>query len=330
MVEMDPSRAKLAADALKEIETIGKNVGKPAAVIKGKTPVVLGPTKVNAQGISAPVAGSGLLQIVMYIIAGVLLIGIILMVVDHWVYPIFQEKPGSPGFVLIPGTDTSDQFWTVKKEIQNIIIGTSNADIDTKPQPLYSTLLEGQSSYSMTMDVLINNEYTEDIPNGFNRTFCMIAPNPRNSPLQLVTPEAFLKIDLNPQINRVEITIADADHTIQTALLDNVPIHKPFRVGLVKTQYTMEAYLNGLLVKTIQLRGNTINPGTNGVHYIIAPQNIIGDSATPPSPTNATAKSLSAGIQVMNLRLFGYNVSPSEMRARMNDLTDISKFTPTS
>ena len=249
------------------------------------------------------------------------------MVVDRWFYPIFQKEPGAPGFVLIPGTDTSDQFWTVKKEIQNIIIGTSNADVDTKPQPLYSTLLEGQSSYSMTMDVLINNEYPQDIPDGFKRTFCMIAPNPGNSQAQLVTPEAFLKVELNPQINRVEITIADADNTIQTALLDNVPIHKPFRIGIAKTQYTMEAYLNGLLVKTIQLRGNTINPGTNGTHYIIAPQNIIGDSASPPSITNGTAKLLSTGIQVMNLRVFGYNVNPSEMRARMNDLTDISKFT---
>ena len=327
MVEMDPSRAKLAANALKEIETIGKKVGKPDTAIKPITPVMSGPTKVGAMGISEPVAGSGLLGILMYTLAGVLVIGIILMVVDYWFYPIFQKKPGAPGFVLVPGMDTSEQFWLTNKEVQNIIIGTSNADPSTLPQPLYSNLIEGQSSYSITMDVLINNEYSQNIPPGSNRTFFMIALNPRSSPTQLVT-EAFLTASLNPQKNRVEITIMDADKTIQTALLDNVPIHKPFRIGIAKTQYTMEAFLDGLLVKTIQLRGNTINPGTNGTHYIIAPQNIMDDTAASKSVSNSTAVVLSTGIQVLNVRLFGEVISPSEMRARMNDLTSITTFKP--
>lgn len=325
----DPGRAKIAADALKEIQAIGKKVGKPATAIASKGSLVSVPTKVDATGISQPVAGTGLLQIFMYTLAGILVIGILLMVVDRWFYPIFKENPGAAGFVLIPGTDQSDQFWTEKKDIKNIIIGTNNTDLNSEIKPLYSNLLEGQASYSITMDILIDDKVfkldSTDIPDSFKRTFFMIAPRAVNEK-KLVAQDFILKVELNRQINQIEIvSITSASLvSIQTALIDNVPVRKPFRIGIVKNQYTLEAYLNGLLVRTIQLKALTRNPNTGGQDFIFAPQNIVGSTATP--PTIEGAKILSMGIQVMNLRLFGNSISQSEMYARMNDLTDISNF----
>jgi len=332
----DPGRAKIAANALKEIETIGKKLGKPATVINPKAPTApTGPTKVNAAGISEPVAGSGLLGIVMYTIAGILVLGIILMVVDRWFYPIFKVDPGAPGFVIIPGTDTSDQFWIKRQEVRN----TSNVDTTVVPQPLSSIVLEGKTSYSITMDVFIDENQFTNIPpaSNFNRTFFMIAPAPTGDKQLVTDPGVVLKVELNRDLNKVQIVCMGNGGLIQTAVIDNVPMHKPFRIGIVKTLYSIAAYLNGELVQTIKIKSisdpvagqsSTLNPGTNGASYIIAPQNIVGDTASPPSVTNSSVLSLSKGIQVLNLRLFEDNISPSEMKARMSDLTDISEFKP--
>jgi hypothetical protein len=336
----DPGRAKIAANALKEIEMIGKKLGKPATVINPKAAMVpTGPTKVNAAGISEPVAGSGLLRIAMYTIAGILLLGIILMVVDRWFYPIFKVDPGAPGFVIIPGTDTSDQFWTKRQDVRNIRIGTSNVGTDVVPQPLSSIVLEGKTSYSVTMDVFIDENQFTNIPpaSNFNRTFFMIAPPALTGDKQLVTePGVVLKVELNRNLNKVQIVCMGTSGLIQTAVIDNVPMYKPFRIGIVKTLYSMAAYLNGELVQTIKIKSisnpvagqSTLDPGTNGDSYVIAPQNIVGDTAPAPSATSSTALSLSKGIQVLNLRLFEDSISPSEMKARMSDLTDVSEFKP--
>jgi hypothetical protein len=165
----------------------------------------------------------------------------------------------------------------------------------------------------------------------------MIAPAPTGD-RQLVTDSGVvLKVELNRDLNKVQIVCMGSGGLIQTAIIDNVPMHKPFRIGIVKTLYSMAAYLNGELVQTIKIKSisdpvagqsSTLNPGTNGASYVIAPQNIVGDTAVPPSATNSTALTLSKGIQVLNLRLFEDSISPSEMKARMSDLTDVSEFKP--
>ena len=341
----DPGRAKQGINAMKEIIALGKTIGKPLTEINPSvTGVVSGPTKVNAMGISEPVAGSGLLRIFMYTIAGILVLGIILMVVDRWFYPIFKVDPGAPGFVIIPGTDTSDQFWMDKRQIKNIRIGTSNVDVSAAA-PLNSIVLEGKNSYSITMDVFIDDTKFVTLPPGFNfnRTFFMIAPNPGPTEKQLESDQGVvLKVELNRDLNAVHIVSRKGDGLVQTAVIDNVPIHKPFRIGIVKTLYSMAAYLNGNLVQTIKMKSSepilatgattsdaTLDPGTNGTSYIIAPENIMGDAINPLSSrsvTNSTAIVLSSGIKVMNLRLFEDSISPNEMMARMSDLTDISNF----
>jgi hypothetical protein len=98
-----------------------------------------------------------------------------------------------------------------------------------------------------------------------------------------------------------------------------VPIHKPFRVGITMSSNIMEGYLNGLLVKTRQLKRQTLLPSSGS--YIFAPSNI-------KSTTGTTTYTLSTGIYVLNVRTFGYIVDPSEMKGRMNDLVSENIFNP--
>ena len=81
---MNASRADKISEVLKNVTNLGKSI-KTATGIKAAN----APEPANAIG--QPVKGSGFVRILMYVIAGILLIGIILLGVDQWVTPIFQK-----------------------------------------------------------------------------------------------------------------------------------------------------------------------------------------------------------------------------------------------
>ena len=87
----------------------------------------------------------------------------------------------------------------------------------------------------------------------------------------------------------------------------------------------MEAYLNGLLVKTVQLRSSYINPTTGD--RIFAPSNITHTPSTKQGSIPVAPISLAAGIKAMNLRLFASSIDPMEMQGRMGDLASAANFT---
>jgi hypothetical protein len=297
---MNASRADKISEVLKNVTNLGKTL-KSATGLKP----VIGPNAPNAIG--QPVQGSGFVRILMYVIAGLLLIGIILLGVDQWVTPIFQKSPGAPGFIPVPGTDTSEYYWPKAAAVRDILIGAPppSSSANGQTPPLFTTVLEGQSSYSITMDVMINDEYPQDLGTGQNqRIFFAMSQTVENPSL---------RVSLDNDKNTVIITCFDADGLQQSVKIDNVPIHAPFRIGLTMTPHLMEGYLNGLLVQTRQL--NTVpKPPTTG-DKIFAPANI-----------RINAKVMSRGIGVLNVRCFGYQVPSSEMRGRMDDLSEKPSF----
>ena len=328
---MNQDRAKLAEAAYKNVETLKKNVGKPASAAASATVKPAGPTKITPSGLPEPVAGMGIVQIFMYIIAGILLLGIILLIVDYWVFPIFKREPGGPGYVSLPGSDTSDNFWSSLKEIKDITIGTPPPPDPNNPNPiipLTTSTIEGQSSYTITLDVLINDEKPQDLgpnaaSNNIQRAFFVLGS----------LEEPIITFTLENTTNTIHTNAYETDtknrRSIRSTIIDNVPIHTPFRLGFVKTPKVMEAYLNGLLVHTVQLQGQSINPTTGDM--IFAPANIkrtVVQTTPGVNKPKQTTILLSRGIQAMNLRLFPYSIQPNEMQGRMSDLTSISTFTP--
>jgi hypothetical protein len=295
---MNASRADKISEVLKNVSNLGKTI-KTATGIKAAN----APEPANAIG--QPVTGSGFIRVLMYVIAGLLLIGIILLGVDQWITPIFQKSPGAPGYIAIPGTDQSETYWPSAANVKDIIVGTPPPTTNGTP-PLSTTVLEGQTSYSITMDVLIRDEYPQDLGSGQNQRIFFTMSQTVDNPS--------LRVSLDNEKNSIYITCFDNEGLQQSVKIDNVPIHAPFRIGLTVSPYLLEGYLNGLLVQTRQL--NTVpKPPTSG-DKIFAPANIvIGE------------KVMSRGISVLNVRCFGYQVPASEMKGRMDDLTDKSKYT---
>lgn len=305
---MDVSRAEKIAEVLKTTAQLGKNIKKPATIIK---PSLVLNKPIGEARLPPAVEGSGVLRVMMYVVAGLLLVGLILLGVDQWITPIFQRVPGGSGYIPIPGTDMSQVYWKKPSEVADITIGTpippSVAPGAIVPAaPLSTTVLEGQANYSITMDVFIKDEYPQAPIVNDRRIFFMIGQT---------TTTPTLIVWISNTKNTAYITCFNSKRLEESAEIENVPIHKPFRIGIVKSPYILEAYLNGMLVMTRQLRSISKTPSTGDT--IFSPANIVINGVK-----------TSQNIKILNVRTFGYNVQPSEMLGRMDDLIDISVFNP--
>jgi len=292
---MEASRADKISEVLKSVQNLGKNLKTATGLKVANAPNAIG----------QPVQGSGMVRILMYVIAGILLIGIILLGVDQWITPIFKKSPGAPGFIAVPGTDTTQVFWPKAAQVKDIIVGVAPPSKNGQTQPPSVTVIEGQPSYSITMDVMINDEYPQDLGEGQNQRIFFTMSQTVDNPS--------LRVGLDNDKNTVYITCFDSDGLQQSVKIDNVPIHAPFRIGIVVSPFLLEGYLNGLLVQTRQL-SSVPRPPTTG-DKIFGTSNLI-----------LNKKVMSRGIGVINVRCFGYSATAPEMKGRMDDLAEKSKF----
>jgi hypothetical protein len=298
---------KTAANLRSRIQQINPMKSLSEGVGQAQVPgAPLPPGPKNAIGV--PVGGSGFVRILMFFIAGILIIGVVLLAVDQWVTPVFQRSPGAQGYIPIPGTDKTEVFWLDPREIRDITVGQAVPGAVADPEPLSAQSIADQESYSVTMDVLINNEYPQDIGTATQRTFFIIGMTVNN---------LILRVGLHKSKNTVYITCFDSNSLEQSVQINNVPIYKPFRIGVVVTPKLLEGYLNGLLVQTTNLTTDPKPPVAGS--KIFAPEKIL-TTDTPP-------KSLSANIKVQNVRTFGYAASPAEMKGRMGDLMMVKEYT---
>jgi len=299
---MIASRSEKIASAVKDVFDLGKSIKKPST-LQYVNPVN------SKTGLPPVVAGSFTVRIIMYILASILVILLFLLAIDHWVTPILIRSPGDGGYISVPGTDTSQVYWPDTSKVADITIGIPT-DLSGN---LGTTLIEGQTNYSITMDVLIDNELSQNLGNDAN-----------NVPLQrtlfilgstLSTPT--LKVTLDNILNDIHITAVGTDGSLQSITLENVPIHTPFRIGLSKSASVMEGYLHGKLVMTRNLKVPAKVP--IGGDKIFSTTNI-------KTIVNNNEVVLSRGIKVINVRLFGDTIYPSEMLGRMGDLCAVGLF----
>lgn len=347
---MDIGRAERISDTAKMIKQLGKNIKKPV--------VESIPTAVGISGLPSTREGSGLMKTVMYIVAGLLLLGLILLGVDQWITPIFIRRPGGKGYILTPGTDLSQLNWNTSTPPTNITVGTvATTSPPTTPIPLTTNVISGQSTYSITMDIyIINDETTNSLAitryNNANSTgiqqrtlFYLGTPATGTTgtttgttvgSINSATPAAAaaaaathkLVVVMDSYVNKLYVklfTVESGSLYEESVIIDNVPMNKAFRLGIVVSPYALEGYLNGRLVMTRQLRSTTVNPSQGDIIY--SPSNIVFSPTTDANGSKNTFM-LSDGIKVMNLRTFGYDVSPSEMVARMYDLVENSVIHP--
>jgi len=303
---MDASRAQKIAQVLKETKTLGKEIGKP---VGGPAAAAASRAAIDATSrFPTGTLGTTIMKYVMYFIATLLAIGLVVLAIDQWITPVFKRLPAN-----LPGIDKTQDFWPTSSAVQAIIIGTpppaSGSTSSTTP---YCSVLEGQPQYGITIDVKIDDEFPQSIIPGTGNTsneriFFIIG--------SLESPK--LQISLDNSINTVYVKSYSGDNRSnpKAALIENVPVHTPFRIGVVVYTTYVETYLNGKLYSTVQF-------GSDHPSFQLANQ----DKVLPPSAITMNSIAYGAGIQVLNFRAFGYVPSAEELLSRMSDLTKVESY----
>ena len=231
----------------------------------------------------------------------ILVVLIVLLFIHYTFYPIFKMKPDQPGFISIPNVASSDAvFWTKKKDI---------IKLDVAKTPIGSS--GTGSNYSLTIDIQIDDAQTyTGLPRiifykGLNALNTITEANKAATTAAGMTTDGSLIFALNRETNDLEISIITVrQNTSEGVLLNNVPLRKAFRVGVIVSDKQLEVYTNGLLARTRALSS--------------PPKSILGYFW--PSPTN--------GIQLRNLHIWPTTILPGEMRAALPALDQSLFDTP--
>jgi hypothetical protein len=298
---MDASRAQKIAQVLKDTKTLGKEIGKP---VGGPAAAAASRAAIEATSrLPTGTMATTIMKYVMYFIATLLAIGLLVLAIDQWITPVFKRLP-----YTLPGIDKTQAFWSNSFNVKEIIVGSP--PVVGSSTNTYCSVLEGQPQYGISIDVKIEDEFPQEslkqeIIN--DRIFFIIG--------SVSSPK--LQISLDNSINTVYIKSFSGllRENPKTVLIENVPIHSPFRIGVVVKPTYMEAYLNGKLYSTVKF-------ATTNTALALVNQ----DRILPPSAITMSNKAYGAGIKVMNFRAFGYVPSAEELLSRMNDLTPDSSF----
>lgn len=237
-------------------------------------------------------------QYIMYFLSILVVLFAILMFIHYFITPIWQLNPGGSGVIPLPGFNDAKVYWTNVK--------------DEKPlNDLSGGVAPMTSNWSMTLDIYISDAVGHE-----SSPRILFARYPNNvGPVPISTSSIFLTDSLSdyniamaliPSTNDLIVSTMNVNNNSEDVIIPNVPIKKPFRIGVILFNTMMEVYVNGMLYKTKQF-----NAPMKTVYGFFRP--------TPSSNIGNTVK-------VKNLIIWKRTVTASEMRYAKPTLADASEF----
>jgi len=219
---------------------------------------------------------------------------IVLVFVHYTIRPVFKSGSGSgngndqPGFIPTPTLNQGDKvFWQTKRDVSQLPVSQT---------PIGSS--SSGTAYSLTLDIQIDDAHQyNNLPRIiFYKGGSLNKVIPKNS--AAVTAASMVQdlsivFALTRDTNDLQVAVVTTDNNLEGVLLYNVPLRKPFRVGVILSEKSLEVYTNGLLTRTKALT---------------APPKTVSGSFWPSSLS---------GIQLRNLHIWPSVISPSEMRASL-------------
>lgn len=188
---------------------------------------------------SSTVSDTG--RVVSYVLAALTILLFLLIIVHFFFTPIFQFRPGNPGFIPVPGGDDGMLFWNT----------------GSTPQLLESQLpIQGRSfGYSLVLDTFIQN------PLQFSPTYRILFSRGADRKTTATGSDTLLGIlntynlvvALKPDTNDLLVSVLSGSSTTKSQediIVSNVPVQQSFRLGIIVMENALEVYMNGSLVKT--------------------------------------------------------------------------------
>jgi len=198
--------------------------------------------------------------IIGYVISVIVIIIVILVIVNYTIMPIFRLYPGGPGYIPVPGGDTSQVFWK-----QGSIVPAPMSDAS-------SNVVGVAFPWSFALDIDITNPM--HISSGPRILFYRgppISANPSSSStsstLSGLLEKYNVAIALLPDTTDLTVSVLNSSMGMENVILRNVPVQTPFRVGVVLSDTAMEVYLNGLLQRTRTFESGTTPLNATGMFY---------------------------------------------------------------
>ena len=179
---------------------------------------------------------------VMSYVLSILIILLFLLIIVHFFFnPIFQFRPGNPGFIPVPGGDDGMLFWNT----------------GSTPQLVEEQLpIQGKSfGYSLILDTFIENplQFSPSYRILFSRGAVRKTPATGVDTLLGILNTYNLVVALKPDTNDLLVSVLSGSSTTKSQediVVSNVPVQQPFRLGIIVMENALEVYMNGSLVKT--------------------------------------------------------------------------------
>lgn len=185
--------------------------------------------------------------IMAYVFAVIIVMFCILLFIHFFITPIFQLRPGTPGFITIPGGDDGVEFW------KNNTMGEGEIKEENLP-------IKGKTyDYSLLLDIKIPGPIQPTASNAPRIILARVtspdpnnlaanSPNPNGDTINAVLGIYNFAVALQPDTNDIIVSVLGT--TDQRIVVENVPMNQTFRLGIIVMEKLVEVYMNGQHIKT--------------------------------------------------------------------------------
>jgi hypothetical protein len=220
-------------------------------------------------------------QILSYLFGIAIVIFIIMLFIHFFITPVFSLQPGAPGIFVVPGLDDGVLFWNK----------SSPAILPNKGLPIQNM----DYGYSFIIDLFIENPHVHfsKHPRILFRRGGTLHSKPTGDTLLGLVDNYNVIAALLPDTNDLMISVLNSNNNTENAIISNIPVQEPFRVGVVIMDYAMEVYVNGHLMKTRT--------------FSAVPKSVKGDIY----PISGTESSMA---KMRNLKIWSRPLTSSEIR----------------
>jgi len=238
----------------------------------------------------------GLSGFIGYMIAILLVLLVLLAFIHYTITPIFQLQPGGPGLIRIPFMDSREKYW-IPSSVPYTVPDISNCAVN-------KAVLA--SNWSMSLDICIMNPQQRVMLSGkpgfrliFNRGGSTPATSTDDGSISSTWTGYNLAVGLLKDTNDLLVSVINGKGNPENIFISNIPVQRPFRLGIVVMDNAFEVYINGKLAKTRKLVTS-----------------IPALSSTTPSPLfqGPQGSTMNQVARVGNLLLWTQIVSPSVMK----------------
>lgn len=194
---------------------------------------------------------AGLQKLGAYFIGILIILIIISLFIHFFITPIYSLRPGDPGLISIPLADDGVLFWDGANKKYPTPTSSSNT-ITNADLPIAATYY----NFTFIMDMFIFNPTNFSSANNNNLRLIVSrgakvrsSLNSGNTMLSILSSYNFA-IAMQPNTTDLIISVLNAYNHSEDIIIENAPVQKAFRIGVIVMENVMEVYINGRLVKT--------------------------------------------------------------------------------